>query len=102
MPAAIAQAFRLVRTGGRISAIGITGSAAVSVPWDVAIQKVVDVSFNMSSSSTSWPRSLSTLGSFHEVLSGYVTSVVGLDEWETAFERLEAEKDVKTIFTFPG
>ena len=66
--AAIAQAFRLVRTGGRISAIGITGSAAVSVPWDVAIQKVVDVSFNMSSSSTSWPRSLSTLGSFHEVL----------------------------------
>jgi L-iditol 2-dehydrogenase len=97
-PAAIAQAFALVRTGGRISAIGITGRAGVTVPWDVAIQKVVDISFNMSSSSTSWPRSLSTLGSFHTALSDYVTAVVGLDEWERAFTRLEAEKDVKTVF----
>lgn len=97
-PAAIAQAFRLVRTGGRISAIGLSGRDAVPVPWDAAMQKVIDISFNMSSSSTSWPKSLSTLGRYHELLAGYVTSVVRLDEWERAFERLEAEKEVKTIF----
>ena len=97
-PAAIAQAFHLVRTAGRISAIGISGSPAVSVPWDVAIQKVVDISFNMSSSATSWPKSLSTLGSFHAALADYVTAVVGLEEWEESFRRLEAERDVKTVF----
>lgn len=99
-PRAIAQAFELVRTGGRISAIGITGSAGVPVPWDTGIRKVVDIYFNMSSSSTSWPKALSTLGSFHTSLSDFVTSVVGLEEWKEAFERLEAEKDVKTVFKF--
>jgi L-iditol 2-dehydrogenase len=99
-PAAIAQSFRLVRTGGRISAIGLSGKDGVTVPWDVAMHKVVDISFNMSSSATSWPRSLATLGSYHAALSAYVTAVVGLDDWETAFQRLEAEKDVKTVFRF--
>jgi L-iditol 2-dehydrogenase len=99
-PKAIAQSFQMVRTGGRISAIGFTGSGGVTVPWDTALLKVLDVSFNMSSSRTAWPKAMSTLGAFHESLAPYVTSVVSLDSWEDAFLRLEAEKDVKTVFTF--
>jgi L-iditol 2-dehydrogenase len=99
-PRAIAQAFELSRIGGRISAIGFTGGAAVPVPWDTALLKVLDVSFNMSSSRTAWPRAMAALGSFHEALAPYVTSVIGLEEWEDAFVRLEAEKEVKTVFKF--
>jgi L-iditol 2-dehydrogenase len=99
-PKAIAQSFELARIGGRVSAIGLAGGARVAVPWDTAILKVLDVSFNMSSSRTAWPKALSTLGAFHESLSSYVTSVTSLERWEEAFNRLEAEKDVKTVFKF--
>lgn len=97
---AVAQAFDLARVGGRISAIGFTGEAAVSVPWDTALHKVLDVSFNMSSSRTAWPRAMATLKAFHRSLGPFVTSVIGLEQWEEAFQRLETEKEIKTVFAF--
>ena len=99
-PAAIHAAFTLARTCGRISAIGISGKSEVAIPWDRAIRGVYDVYFNMSSSFTSWPRALSTLEANRELLSCYVTAVVGIDEWQKTFERLEAEKEVKALFRF--
>jgi L-iditol 2-dehydrogenase len=97
-PRAISQAFSLVRTGGRICAIGISGKAEISIPWDRAIDKVIDVIFNMSSSYTSWPKALSTLASYQKVLAPYVSAIVELQDWEKSFVRLEEEQEVKVLF----
>ncbi len=97
-PRAIHAAFTLPRVGGRISAIGLSGKTEVAIPWDRAVRSVYDVSFNMSSSYTAWPRALSTLEANREVLAGYVTAVVGIEDWQRIFERLEAEKEVKALF----
>lgn len=97
-PRAIHAAFLLPRVGGRISAIGLSGKGDVAIPWDRAVRSVYDVSFNMSSSYTAWPRALSTLEANRELLAGYVTKVAGIDEWEQVFHRLEDEKEVKALF----
>lgn len=99
-PRAIHTAFTLPRVGGRISAIGLSGKGDVAIPWDRAVRNTYDVYFNMSSSYTSWGRALSTLEANRELLAGYVTAKVGLDEWQRTFERLEAEKEVKAVFEF--
>ena len=51
---AIASTVGMVRKCGRISAIGLNGKGTVNFPWNDAMNKVVDLAFNMSSSYTAW------------------------------------------------
>ncbi len=95
---AVNQAFEMVRIGGRISAIGISGKPNISVPWDKAILKVNDIYFNMSSSYTSWPKAISALENNATALRNYITCITTIDSWETMFGRLEEEQEVKVLF----
>ncbi len=99
-PRAIATSFDLLRTGGRISAIGISGKSEIPIPWDKAIMNVYDIYFNMSSSFSSWLKAMSILGSCHDILTDYVTTVVEIENWKQTFERLEEELEIKALFKF--
>jgi L-iditol 2-dehydrogenase len=95
---AIAEAPDLVRKCGRISAIGISGQETIPFPWNKAIYKVLDVSFNMSSSYTSWDRALSLIANTEKNLSRLITHKTSIDNWEQVFNDLEAENGIKALF----
>jgi Threonine dehydrogenase and related Zn-dependent dehydrogenases len=95
---AIAQSVEMVRKCGRLSAIGISSMETVKFPWNNAIYKVLDVAFNMSSSYTSWDRALSLMANTGKDLDRVITHRTSINEWETIFKDLEAEKGVKALF----
>lgn len=95
---AIAQSVELVKKCGRISAIGISSKGNVSFPWNQAIYKVLDISFNMSSSYTSWDRAISLIANTPKDLGRLITSKSGISEWESVFRELETEKGIKALF----
>ena len=98
---AIAQSVEMVRKCGRISAIGISTQDTVSFPWNKAINKVLDIVFNMSSSYSSWDRALSLLDNAKTDLGQIITHQTSIKEWESVFLDLEAERGIKAIF-IPG
>ena len=61
--AAIASAVDLIRKKGRICVIGLTGKDTIPFPWDKAAFKVCDVIFNLSTSYTSWDRTIHLIAS---------------------------------------
>ncbi|HBP37881.1 MAG TPA: hypothetical protein DD640_03915 [Clostridiales bacterium] len=97
---AIAQAIQMVKKCGQISAIGIGPRDTVSIPWNMAIYKVLDIAFNMSSSYTSWDRALSLMANTPKTLSALITHRAALDDWELVFQDLTEEKGIKALF-FP-
>jgi L-iditol 2-dehydrogenase len=95
---AIAQSVEMVKKYGRISAIGITERDMVSLPWNKAINKVIDIYFNMSSSYTAWDRALSLISENKEKLSKVITHKTAIDKWEWVFNELIEERGVKALF----
>jgi L-iditol 2-dehydrogenase len=95
---AIAQTVEMVRKGGRISAIGISGKETLAFPWDKAVYKVIDLMFNMSSSYTAWDRALILMSRTEKDLSKLITHRSSIDRWEDVFDDLEAEKGIKALF----
>ncbi len=53
----------LIRKKGRICVIGLTGKDTIPFPWDKAAFKVCDVIFNLSTSYTSWDRTIHLIAS---------------------------------------
>lgn len=95
---AIAQTVDMVRKCGRISAIGLCSKEAVNFPWNKAMHKALDISFNMSSSYTSWDRALSLIASTDMDLGRMITHKASIDEWECVFMDLLEEKGIKALF----
>ncbi len=95
---AIRQSVDLVRTRGRISAIGIPKKETVAFPWTRAMHKVIDVRFNMSSSYTSWDRALSLMAGTSKNLRQLITHTTTINHWKTVFDDLEAERGIKALF----
>ena len=94
---AIASTVDLVRKKGRICAIGLTGKDNIAFPWDKAAFKVCDLIFNLSTSYTSWDRTINLI-STGRIPAGHVVShVLPLDEWEFAFEEIEAQRALKVL-----
>ena len=95
---AIAQSVEMVRKCGRISAIGISSKETINFPWNAAVYKVLDIAFNMSSSYTSWDRALSLIANTNRDLDKVITHRTSINEWETVFNDLVAEKGIKALF----
>lgn len=96
-PPAIASTVDLVRKKGRICAIGLTGRESVSFPWDKAASKVVDIAFCMSTSYTSWDRTINLIASGRIPASEVVSHRYPLAQWEQAFEEMEAQRTLKVL-----
>ena len=95
---AIAGTVDLLRKCGRICAIGIPGPDTIQFPWKKAIYKRIDIVFNMSSYYTAWDRALSIMSKTDADLSKLITHRVSIEEWESTFNDLIAEKGIKAMF----
>ena len=96
-PKAIAGMVELVRKKGRISVIGLTGGKTVELPWDKFAFKVLDVFFNLSTSHTSWDRSISLIASGRMPSEQVITHRGPLEKWEELFDAVENLKALKAL-----
>ena len=95
--AAIAFTVELVRKKGRICVIGLTGKDTISFPWDKAAFKVCDIIFNLSTSYTSWDRTIHLIASGQLPAAEVITHRMGLREWRCAFDLIEAQQALKVL-----
>ncbi|WP_104401477.1 zinc-dependent alcohol dehydrogenase [Vibrio penaeicida] len=99
-PAAIHQAFDLVRRDGRICAIGLTGKDSVPVPWNLAMHNSVTLSCSYSTSWTSWETAIDLLDSKRVNVAPLMSGTYSLQDFESAFQQLENLQAVKNLFVF--
>jgi L-iditol 2-dehydrogenase len=98
-PPAIASTVDLIRKKGRICVIGLTGKDSISFPWDKAAFKVCEIVFNLSTSYTSWDRTIHLISSGRLPAGEVITNRLPLREWKTGFEGLEAQRELKVLIT---
>ena len=94
-PKAIPVCVDLVRKKGKICAIGLTGNRNVELPWDKFNFKVVDLHFNLSTSYTSWDRSINLIHSGAVPSEKLITHRAPLEKWEETFDAVEQLKALK-------
>ena len=96
-PAAIASTVDFIRKKGRICVIGLTGKDTIPFPWDKAAFKVCDVLFNLSTSYTSWDRTIHLIASGRLPAGEVITRRLPLRDWQGAFEGIEAQRELKVL-----
>jgi len=94
---AIASTVELIRKKGRICVIGLTGKDSTPFPWDKAAFKVCDVLFNLSTSYTSWDRTIHLIASGQLPAGEIITRRAPLLEWKNAFEDIETKQALKVL-----
>jgi threonine dehydrogenase-like Zn-dependent dehydrogenase len=88
----------MVRTCGRICAVGFIGGEDVSFQWNKAMYKALDIVFNFSSSYTAWDRGLSLMAETDMDIGSLITHREDIGNWEKVFRELEEEKGIKALF----
>lgn len=96
-PKAIPGTVDLVRKLGKICVIGLTGNRPVEVPWDKFSFKVVEVIFNLSTSYTSWDRTIALINKGLVPAEKIITHRVPLAQWEEAFAAVENLTALKAL-----
>ena len=94
---AINSCVRMVRKKGRFCVIGMTGKDDIHFTWDAAIFKGIDLYFNISTSYTSWDRSISMIEKRKIDVESLITHREPLERWEEVFDALEAQKGIKAL-----
>lgn len=98
---AIASSVELIRKKGKICAIGLPAGQKVEFPWEKAAFKVADVHFCLSTSYTSWDRAINLIAAGLIPVEEIITHRLPLDQWEFAFDEIEAQRALKVIL-HPG
>lgn len=93
---AICTAIKVLKKRGILCAIGMTAAEKISVPWNEAMMKVLDVQFNMSSSYNGWNIALSLLES-RKLNVKPLIEIRELKDWEQAFFDIENGKAMKIL-----
>jgi L-iditol 2-dehydrogenase len=96
----VAAAVDAVRRRGRLAAIGLTGQQSISVPWDLATTRAIDVAFAMSSNYEAWEPALSILERIATKAASLVT-IYPLPDWRTAFQAVSDRSVIKAVLD-PG
>lgn len=93
---AICTAIKVLKKRGTLCAIGMTSAEKVSIPWNEAMMKVLDVQFNMSSSYNGWNIALSLIESGKLNVKPLI-QIRELADWKQAFEDIENGKAMKIL-----
>lgn len=93
---ALKSALDMVRPNGIITKIG-WGPRPLGFSLDPLVQKAVTLQGTFSHLYSTWERALGLLSSGQIDLSPIVGGVYPLDEWEVAFEEMEAGNNVKSV-----
>jgi L-iditol 2-dehydrogenase len=94
---AIATTVDLVRKKGRIGVIGLTGKATIPFPWDKAAFKVCDLIFNLSTSYTSWDRTIQLIAGGKIPAGEIISHRLPLSQWQHGFEQIEQRQALKVL-----
>jgi L-iditol 2-dehydrogenase len=94
----IQTAIDVVRKFGRLCVAGLTGKPVVSVNWDTAQKKILDVFFNLSTSYTSWDRAIAIASNTKMDLTKLIIHRESIENWERAFADLRSGIGIKTLF----
>jgi L-iditol 2-dehydrogenase len=95
--AAIASTVDLVRKKGRICAIGLTARESIAFPWDKAAFKVCDIIFNLSTSYTSWDRTIQLIHTGRIPAQEIISHRLPLSQWRSGFDEIEAQRALKVL-----
>jgi L-iditol 2-dehydrogenase len=93
---AVAAGIAALRRRGRLCVLGMSGQPTLEVPWDLAMQRALDVSFSLSSSWSSWDGALALLAR-GAVDPTPLATVFPLSGWRAAFEAISARTAVKAL-----
>lgn len=93
----IASTVDLVRKKGRICAIGLVGDKPVTFPYKQASFKVADVFFCMSTSYTSWNKTIHLTAAGLINPAGVITHRKSLLEWESVFADIDNQRALKAV-----
>ena len=93
---AVAAAIAALRRRGRLCVLGMSARPTLEVPWDLAMQRALDVSFSLSSSWSSWDGALALLAR-GAVDPEPLATVFPLADWEAAFKAIQARTVVKAL-----
>jgi L-iditol 2-dehydrogenase len=96
-PKAIPLTVEFVRKMGKICVVGLTGNKNVELPWDKFSFKVISMIFNLSTSYTSWDRTISLISSSLVPAEKLVTHKEPLEKWEEVFNDIENLKALKGV-----
>lgn len=91
----------ILKKCGRLTVVGMPGKDYVSVQWLKMINKVLDVTFNLSSSVSSWERALGIMSTTPYDISAVVTHRENIEDWEKAFDNIAKGRAIKVLFV-PG
>jgi L-iditol 2-dehydrogenase len=94
---AICSTIDLVRKKGKICVIGLTGGRTVDFPWEKAAFKVLDIHFCLSTSYTSWDRTINMMSAGLIPTEKVITHKMPLADWEKAFELIENLQALKIV-----
>jgi L-iditol 2-dehydrogenase len=95
-PKASAETIHLAARAGKVIVIGLTGSP-VSIDWDLAVFKEIDVHFSKSSTYMSWVRALKMISSGDVKTAPLITHRFGLEDWREALRVTETGEAVKAL-----
>ncbi len=93
----IETAIDLVRKKGRICAIGLTGKPSIPFPWDKAAFKVCDLIFNLSTSYTSWDRTINLVAGGALPIEKVISHRMRLSEWDQAIAEIDSQRALKVL-----
>jgi threonine dehydrogenase-like Zn-dependent dehydrogenase len=96
-PPAIAQAFQLARSLGRVGIIGQPHTDVIEIPYRDALFRALTVSFSYSSRHTSWERALSLFERGALEPDKFITDVLPMGEWQRGFELARSGQAIKVV-----
>ncbi len=93
----IASTVELVRKMGRICAIGLAGTKPISFPYGAASFKVCNIYFCLSTSHTSWVKTIQLMDAGKLPVGKILTHRKPLSEWESVFDDLDNQRALKAV-----
>jgi L-iditol 2-dehydrogenase len=96
-PAAINQGIGLLNKGGKFIALGLTKDDRILFPFNQAVLQVLEIIFSATSSRNAWDITLGILERNRQKIERIITHQYPLEEWETAYSKLENREAVKAV-----
>ena len=97
-PRATDMAIQIVRRGGRLAILGITGRPSIPVAWDDLVCKAATVSFAFSSRPCNWEKAMRYLAEGRVVTEPLVTHRFALEDWRDAFGAMASGTCIRALF----
>jgi L-iditol 2-dehydrogenase len=97
----VAVGIGALRRRGALVVLGMSHQDLIEVPWGLAMNRALDVSFSLSSSWSSWDAALALMRS-GAVDPRPLATVFALEDWSNAFEDLAQRSVVKALLAPNG